>query len=211
MERTDVAAARIIAKFPEETVRVGLFGSTILHHEQSQQLGELVGKRLAERFGEKLVLVTGANADAHKVVAKAFFDEVHSPNHVFHLTPASYQCPFDFGTVLQAGSDMAERRAVLAKCCGIAISVEGGPGTMDEIQQAHANGAVVLPLARVGGASQEWHKHNAPPFSLSTLQCLEAWKSLANESLPLESTAEAVVFLVSQVVSLPATEAVAGC
>eukprot|EP00971_Amphidinium_carterae_P003261 64257-Amphidinium_carterae.2 len=85
-----------------------------------------------------------------EVISRGFHEEVRAqnPNRVFHLVPEGYMCPFGFGTKLKAGRDMEERREILARCAHVGIAVEGGPGTMDEMQRALRHGATLIPLAR---------------------------------------------------------------
>jgi len=60
---------------------------------------------------------------------------------------------FTSGTVVSAGENSLERRIILASSGHVSISVEGGPGTADEMQHATSFGRIVVPIIRTGGAS----------------------------------------------------------
>lgn len=193
---TSPALASVLAKMPKDIPRVSVFGSTTFHHEQSQALCALIGNLLFRRFGQDLVLLTGANAAPHEAVSRPFFDEVRRDDRVFHLHPRMrmHRCAFDFGTVMEAGSDGLERRAVLAQAAQACISVEGGPGTLDEIQKALAAGVPVVPLARTGGASRDVYDSATvrKPVGIDASH----WALLGDEGADLGSTAEAVVEII---------------
>ncbi|CAK9108539.1 Uncharacterized aarF domain-containing protein kinase At1g71810 [Durusdinium trenchii] len=140
-----------------------------------------------------VVLLTGANAIVHEVIARSFWQALDGEAQVFHLAPRNYKCPFDFGKVLEAGADNLERRKILAQSAQVGISVEGGPGTAEEIAHARAAGIAVLPVARTGGASSTAHASGPKPAHVEDAQ----WKLLADSSAPLEETANAVVEMVA--------------
>ncbi|CAK9108919.1 Hypothetical protein SCF082_LOCUS50638 [Durusdinium trenchii] len=178
---------------PKKGLRVALFGSTHFYGADSKDFCEVLGRKLAERCGREVVLLTGANAIVHEVIARSFWQALDGEAQVFHLAPRNYKCPFDFGKVLEAGADNLERRKILAQSAQVGISVEGGPGTAEEIAHARAAGIAVLPVARTGGASSTAHASGPKPAHVEDAQ----WKLLADSSAPLEETANAVVEMVA--------------
>eukprot|EP00435_Cladocopium_sp_Y103_P072891 s590_g41.t1 len=178
---------------PKRGLRVGLFGSTQFYGADSQDFCQALGTKLAQHCGREVVLLTGANAVVHEVVARSFWEAMNREAEVFHLAPRNFRCKFDFGKVLVAGSDNLERRKILAETSQVAISVEGGPGTADEIRLARAAGVPVLTVARTGGASQSEYEAAPKPSQASDAQ----WKLLADGSVPVEDTATAVAEIVA--------------
>ena len=126
-------------------VRVAIFGSVELRGGDSAALCAAIGRAFAQPdLPFPVILVTGANAAAHRAVSEPFHAALTQQgaslqaanSRVFHLSAGGYTCPFAFGTVLLAGDDGEQRRRLLAKYCDVAISIEGGPGTADEMRLA---------------------------------------------------------------------------
>jgi predicted Rossmann-fold nucleotide-binding protein len=126
-------------------VRVAIFGSVELRGGDSAALCAAIGRAFAQPdLPFPVILVTGANAAAHRAVSEPFHAALTQQGaslqaanaRVFHLSAGGYTCPFAFGTVLLAGDDGEQRRRLLAKYCDVAISIEGGPGTADEMRLA---------------------------------------------------------------------------
>ena len=54
---------------------------------------------------------------------------------------------------------MGERREILGRLAPIYLSIEGGPGTAHEATVARARGAILIPIGRTGGYSQDSYHH----------------------------------------------------
>ena len=186
-----MTAAEIYTRLPQDRLRISLFGSTKFWGKDSPALCAEIGNGLAKRLGTKVVLLTGANGVIHEKISRPFHQKV--PDGVFHLAPQGYSCDFDFGQVLIAGKDMEERRSILAECAQVAIAVEGGPGTKDEMLKAQSFGRTLLPVARTGGASKNIFGNVTPPSNVSA----ETWALLADETASISASADAVVDIVT--------------
>lgn len=134
---------------------ISLFGSVDFFHEKSEELCLKLGARLAT-LSPPVKLYTGANASVHEKISEGYAEYVgleESREYITHLAPLHFKCKFKTGTIKQAGADSAERRKILAECGNIGISVEGGPGTVDEMKLLVAAGKQLVPIGRTGGAS----------------------------------------------------------
>lgn len=191
--------AEVEAKLPKKGTRVSIFGSTEFWHEDAPEACRLLGHRLAELAGDQLVLLTGANSMCHRALSQAFYEAVQAAagtndaqRRVFHLHRRGYKCRFGFGTLVEAGQDSLERREFLARSCRLAITVEGGPGTADEMCRAIAAGNPVLPLARLGGASSSQFVPRPRLFEK------RHWWRLWDTQAPLAETVEVAAQMVVQ-------------
>jgi len=194
---------------------IAIVGSVDFHNEDSPALCDAIGRELASSSSSRLVLHnsiclwTGANADIPKRLARAYYDQCcqgvqqqqqpqQEPAHVYHLAPAGYECDWDFGKIIQAGGDMSERRRLLATCATVVLSVEGGPGTADEMTQALRCGASVVPLVRSGGASAGMF---GAPRDIPRPPNVPAddWDLLSDKQAPIQTCAEAVARILHQI------------
>ncbi|CAJ1376200.1 unnamed protein product [Effrenium voratum] len=178
---------------PKRGLRVAIFGSTQFYGADSQDLCQALGQKLAQRCANEVVLLTGANAVVQEVISRNFHQALGGEARIFHLAPRDFKCPWDFGKVLVAGEDMMERRKILAQSAHVAITVEGGPGTSDEIKNAQAVGVPVLPVARTGGASSSEFASCAKPAHVTDAQ----WALLSDTSVPVDTTASAIAEMVA--------------
>lgn len=156
--------------------RVGIIGSTSLWHADSQATCNLLGGLLAEL--DSLLLLTGGVEGVGEVVGRSFHaartkQGVGAP--VVHVLPHGYP-PWDYGTRVFAGADMAERREVFARLAGLYIAVEGGPGTAHEASVALGRQALVVPVGRSGGHAGILYGELARPAIASG----GAWRTLGS-------------------------------
>lgn len=193
--------------------RIAVVGSVDFYHQDTPALCDAIGQALARHYTHddgSLALLTGANADIPKRLTKAYHDECRrrrQPDHapttprIYHLAPSGYDCDWDFGLVVTAGRDMAERRRLLTApdCATVVLSLEGGPGTADEMALARRAGVPVVPVARTGGASNGmFHAPSIPvPARVSTAD----WQLLWDPRVPVETCAQAVVRMVVRICS----------
>ena len=189
---------RIISSLPKNSLRVSIFGSVEFNHKDSPALCAAIGRRLAT-IQPSITLFTGANAVVHESITLAFCDaDPARANSVFHLKPKSMgACPFRMGTLIIAGVDWEERRQLLAQAGHVAISVEGGPGTADEMRRAHAAGRTIIPISRSGGASSGMFGTTMPSIPPGVKP--SDWALLADCSASPEDTAAAVVAILEVV------------
>eukprot|EP00933_Yihiella_yeosuensis_P069035 TRINITY_DN7513_c4_g1_i1.p1 TRINITY_DN7513_c4_g1~~TRINITY_DN7513_c4_g1_i1.p1 ORF type:complete len:237 (-),score=57.88 TRINITY_DN7513_c4_g1_i1:88-798(-) len=201
----------VCSALPKDVFRVGLLGSTQFHNHESHQLCALIGQKLALHLGGKLVLLTGGNAVVHEAISRPFFEKVGSglQGCVFHLLPRSHACRFSFGKVLVAGQDMEARRELLARCSDACIAIEGGPGTMEEIQIALSEGKPVLALKRSGGASAQIQNMCQDGLPAPSGVKKELWDMLKLDQgeITLEASADAVVNIIRSLMGLPTEDA----
>ena|ERR1035437_4366775 len=150
----DQDATALLAKFPARSALV-VIGSTSFWHKESSATCSAIGRCLATI--RNLVLITGGMTGIGEGVGRSFFDarenDAREPD-VFHILPRGSDC-WDYGVTLFAGSDMAERREVLARLSPLYLAIEGGPGTIHEGQVALGRGAVIITVGRSGGYAGE--------------------------------------------------------
>ena len=180
-------------------VTIGLFGSVDFYNADSEALCVAIGAGLALALPDKAVILTGANAIVQEKISRSFHDtRGSSTTRVYHLAPDGFTgCDWGFGEVLMAGQNMAERRELLAGTSAVGISVEGGPGTADEMSlllsssSSSSSAAVLLPLARTGGASSGMF--GAPAVARPEAVSEADWALLADSSASVDSSAAAMV------------------
>ncbi|CAB9519103.1 specificity protein phosphatase [Seminavis robusta] len=179
--------------------RISIIGSVDFYNDESPALCDAIGKALARRVPD-CCLMTGANSITQEKTALAFKKELESKQRsprIFHLAPEGFQCDWEFGTHLTAGRSMEERRFLLATLADICISIEGGPGTVDEMEQALQAGKIIIPLGRTGGASNGMFGAPTAPRP----SCVEesTWKLLFDTGASIQSSADAVVSIVEAI------------
>ncbi len=187
------------ARFENEALRVGSFlphgprvvviGSTSFWHEESECTCVRVGQLLAQ--DSRLVLITGGVEGVGEAVGRAFFQARYAVDQsplVYHFLPEG-EGAWDYGETLFAGSDMPERREILARLSEVFLAVEGGPGTVHEAQIAIARGAAVIPVGRSGGHSARLFAEMNCPTVLDD----RTWAVLGCPTSTPEETAEAAV------------------
>ena len=128
-------ATGLLAKLPAKPMLI-VIGSTSFWHGESAATCAAVGGLLATI--ENLVLITGGMTGIGEGVGRSFFDSRRKAGRepeVFHVLPRGCAA-WDYGVTVFAGSDMAERREVLARLSRIYLAIEGGPGTVHEGQVA---------------------------------------------------------------------------
>jgi hypothetical protein len=149
-ERYDVAADQLDMGLPPGP-RAVIIGSTSFWHADSEATCGQVGRLLAAL--PDLVLLTGGVEGIGEATGRSFFQarlQAGAEPRVYHVLPHGERA-WDYGVTLFAGSDMAERREILARLAGVYLAIEGGPGTVHEAAVASARGAAVIPVGRSGG------------------------------------------------------------
>lgn len=170
--------------------RISIFGSVDFYNPDSPALCDEIGVFLGKTCPRACIL-TGANAAAHERISGAFLREVGLSAKVFHLAPEGYECQFDFGTHVKAGRDYYERRYILATLADVCISIEGGPGTSDEMRIAVNASKILIPLFRSGGASGGMF--DAPTVARPPFVNQASWDLLQDERASVEDSPGALV------------------
>ena len=189
---------QLLNSLPKDSLRVSIFGSVNFNHRDSPALCAAIGRSLAT-ISPGITLLTGANAVIHEHIAAGFCEaDPKKGNSVYHLKPRNMgTCMFSNGSVIVAGDDWEERRQILAQSCHLAICVEGGPGTADEMRRAVRAGRVLVPVSRTGGASAGLFDSPivAPPHGVRP----EDWLRLSDTAASPEETAASVAAIVDVV------------
>eukprot|EP00565_Helicotheca_tamesis_P005038 CAMPEP_0185724266 /NCGR_PEP_ID=MMETSP1171-20130828/798_1 /TAXON_ID=374046 /ORGANISM="Helicotheca tamensis, Strain CCMP826" /LENGTH=219 /DNA_ID=CAMNT_0028392075 /DNA_START=12 /DNA_END=671 /DNA_ORIENTATION=- len=182
---------------------LAIFGGVDLWHPDSESLCTSIGRELAKRL-PSLTIVTGANAAVHDKIASAFYNDVMSLHNmtprIYHLAPWGYHCSFKYGQQLCVGRDSAERRALLARCATVALSVEGGPGTADEMAKAVEANVPLIPLGRSGGASSGMFDAPSRHGSRPEFICQKDWDLCWDKFVSVDESAQAVSRIVLSIV-----------
>jgi len=186
-ERYDQQARRLDALLPQGP-RVAVLGSTEFWHADSERTCAEVGRLLAGL--PSLVLLTGGVEGIGEAVGRSFFEARRTMGQearVYHVLPEG-EPAWDYGETLFAGTDMTERREILARLSRLYVMIEGGPRAGHEAEVASAQGAAVIPVGRSGGYAATLY---AQAIRLQAIDA-DTWAVLgSNESTP-EMTATAV-------------------
>ena len=145
--------------------RVGFIGSSDFKYfgngkpnqaaiqESANEDAIALGKMLAAKG---VALVTGGEGgwEPMERVAEGHALQGHAAPS-FHLVPNNGEVKTEIsdGATLYAGATYHERRALLGAMCPVYIVFGGGPGTINEVLHALAQGAIVIPFCRTGGAA----------------------------------------------------------
>ena len=176
--------------------RIAIIGSVDFYHSDSQPFCDEIGKELAKRL-PNACLLTGANAIVQERLSRAFFQETQAKGEVFHLAPSGYSCKWGFGICMEAGETMEQRRYILSTLADVCISIEGGPGTVDEMNKAQSEEKIVVPLARTGGASGGLFE--APALPCPSIVDTSVWDMLGDERASIQDSAIAAVDVVEAI------------
>lgn len=177
-----------------------VIGSTTFFHRDSAATCVAVGSLLA--LIEGLVLITGGVTGIGEGVGRSFFDSRRKAGRapeVFHVLPRG-SAVRNYGVTLFAGSDMAERREVLARLSRLNLALEGGPGTVHEGEVALGRGAIVIPVGRSGGYAGKLY----PALPRPAFAPAASWQALGLSDITPNCVAKAVYEIVSNYLQLAA-------
>jgi len=188
----DQEAVALLGELPVKPALV-VIGSTSFYHDESSSTCAAIGRLLATV--QNLVPITGGMNGIGEAVGRSFFEarrkEGFEPN-VFHVLP--HGCArWDYGTTLFAGSDMSERREILARLSQLYLAIEGGPGTVHEGQVALRRGAYVIAVGRSGGYAGEVYPTLRRPALVSEAD----WNVLGDSSATPDRVAQVVYDVVT--------------
>jgi hypothetical protein len=187
----DRQAQSLASVFPDGP-RVVVIGSTDFWHPESERTCILAGQLLAEVPG--LTLITGGVEGVGEATGRGFFRvrrEAGQEPRVYHVLPEG-EPKVDYGETLFSGTNMTERREVLARLSRVYLAIEGGPGTSHEAQIASARGAFVIPVGRSGGYSAALYSQVQRPLGIDE----RVWATLGAAATTPEDAASAAVRIV---------------
>lgn len=187
----DEEAITLVAHLPAKPALV-VIGSTSYHHHESASTCSMIGGLLATV--PNLLVITGGMTGIGEGVGRSVSD-IRKQNgdepDVFHILPRGC-AGWDYGTTLFAGSNMAERREILARLSQLYLAIEGGPGTVHEGQVALRRGASVITVGRSGGYAGEVYPTLGRPAFVSEA----AWNALGDSTATPQRVARAVYDIV---------------
>jgi len=129
-------------------------------------------------------------------VQETFAKHCGDGTRVWNLLPVGQSSGYGYGTDLNAGADLAERKSIFGMIGDIYITVEGGPGVSQEARTAHARGAAVVPMMRTGGASNGMFDFPKGALQKPLFSTKEQWGLLKNEDATVDDSAAALVAIV---------------
>jgi hypothetical protein len=180
-------AVRLLAQLPAKPALV-VIGSTSFHHPESASTCSMIGELLATV--PRFLVVTGGMNGIGEGIGRSVFNARKQNGcepDVFHILPRGC-AGWDYGTTLFAGSNMADRREILARLSEFYLAIEGGPGTVHEGQVALRRGASVIAVGRSGGYAGEVYPTLRRPAFVSETD----WDILGDPSVTPDRVAHAV-------------------
>ena len=184
--------AETIGKALPSGPKVAVIGSGMFWGADTEEICLGIGALLATV--EDLVLITGGISGVGEAVGRSFFaarNRSHLAGNTYQILPRG-SSEWDYGVTLTGGEDMEDRREILGRIAGIYVSIEGGPGTAREAEVAQTRGAIVVPVARTGGFSEEAYSKFACPRS----EIMTQWGLLDDREAAIESVNLAVLEIV---------------
>jgi hypothetical protein len=103
---------------------------------------------------------------------------VSSSASYFYVCSSSSSVDIQSGITVLAGSSYHERRALLGSICPVYIVFGGGPGTINEVMHALAQGAIVIRFPRTGGAASGMFQIPPCPLPDRSDKCRVAFETL---------------------------------
>jgi hypothetical protein len=133
---------------------------------------------------------------AQEVTSLSLLEE-NPAAEVFHLLPTVCR-PLTYGTTIPAGRDMEERREILGRSAPVYVLIEGGPGSVHEVEIALRSGGWVIPLKITGGAAGGMFGVAQAIFTKPEPVQQEDWtKVLEGENESPEAIADAILRIYS--------------
>jgi hypothetical protein len=120
---------------------------------------------------------------------------------LWNVLPEGQESGFGSGVDINAGADLEQRQKILALLGDIYITFEGDAGVSQEVREAYARGASVVPVMRTGGASAGMFDFPQGVLSKPSFATENQWSRLANAESPISETAAAVVDIVSCIIN----------
>jgi len=180
-----------------ESVCVCILGGTSFQCKDSEDLVKAIAKNLAKPCGMPNVpvsFITGGMAG----VQKTFAEHCGDGSRIWNLLPVGESSGFAQGTDLHAGENLEKRKEVFGQLGDVYLTVEGGPGVAEEARAAYARGAVVVPLARTGGASSGMFDFPAKALEAPDFVDSNQWALLQDKTGTVVDSAAAAASIISQ-------------
>ena len=167
-------------------------GGTCFTHPDT---GRLVGALAASRRSivhDTLVVTCGMGG-----VQRAFAEHCVDGSRLWNLVPVGESSGFGVGTDVPVGKHLEDTADIFARLGEVYIVVEGGPSVNQQARTSVASGALVLPVARSGGASAGMFDFPTSALKRPVHATFEQWRLLWDVSAPVENTAAAVSAIVA--------------
>eukprot|EP00933_Yihiella_yeosuensis_P035870 TRINITY_DN29508_c3_g1_i1.p1 TRINITY_DN29508_c3_g1~~TRINITY_DN29508_c3_g1_i1.p1 ORF type:complete len:463 (+),score=112.64 TRINITY_DN29508_c3_g1_i1:3-1391(+) len=175
------------------TVRI--LGSSTFQGEESEELTKLIAEQFAKVLSPKTVFITSGRTGVEQGFVHHLQEstkELGSNLRVLNLICQGETSSIKLGKAMQVGSaTAAERRQILSQIADVYVTIEGGPGTSEEIRLANARGAAVVALQRSGGASAGLFGVPQDVLEQPVGANPDAWRLLADDAAELKASAEA--------------------
>lgn len=178
---------------------VCVLGSTELHSSVSEELVPALVQGLVRRLGSRIALVTAGAPGVQRLFALSCGD---GAVQVWNVLPEGQSSDYGVGQDVHAGTVREQCDAVFARLGDVYITLEGGPGVAAEAKMAEEQGALVVPLARTGGASAG--EFDFPAHVLRKPAAVESqadWDMIRSMEVPLAKTVAATVSVVAEYVA----------
>jgi hypothetical protein len=201
LQHFDQEVASVSAAIPSGP-RLVVVGSASFWGADSCELCGLLAADLA--CLPSLIAMTGGMDGVGLTLGLAFAGartKYQLPENLFHLLPFGFgKC--SCGVTLGTGVDLYERREVLGRIGNACLVVEGGPGTMHEVNVATNYKVPIIPLGRSGGHAGELYSRMARPDWAQPID----WALLGDSSAQLACVSAAVRRLVETVIGSHASQ-----
>jgi len=193
--RNVMAVNNIVSQLPP-LPRVCIVGGTKFKDHATKSLVELVSGRIAKRFANRIVVLTGGMSG----VQQTFADGLSKFPGLVHLLPAGTESGFGVGRDVVAGESLDERVAIFGQVGQVYITFEGGPKAAEEAKVAFERGAIVLPFKSTGGASAGMFGFPRGALAKPGYVTPEQWASFHDKASP-DLAAGALVDIISHLLA----------
>eukprot|EP00929_Paragymnodinium_shiwhaense_P076828 TRINITY_DN39550_c0_g2_i1.p1 TRINITY_DN39550_c0_g2~~TRINITY_DN39550_c0_g2_i1.p1 ORF type:complete len:937 (-),score=114.05 TRINITY_DN39550_c0_g2_i1:615-3425(-) len=184
----------VIRRLPVGLPRVCILGGTSFQDPASEELVRVLAQAFGSHLVHRVAVLTGGMRGVQEIFAKSL--GAGFAKTLLNLLPIGECSNYGVGEDIEAGNDLPERMHIYGQVGQIYISVEGGPGVAKEAAAAYKRGAVLIPLARTGGASSGMFDFPAAALQKPAWAASEHWQCLLDKTKAADKCAVAVVELV---------------
>jgi len=168
-------------------------GGTCHTHPDTTELVRALAASMRRSILHNTLLVTCGMEG----VQRAFAEHCADGPSLWNLVPVGESSGFGAGEDVPVGRHFEETSDIFARLGEVYVVVEGGPSVSEQAMTSIASGALVLPVARSGGASSGMFNFPTAALKRPVHATFEQWRLLWDVSAPVESTAAAVSAIVA--------------
>jgi len=181
-----------------DTLRVCILGGIVMQEPDTPELIEGIANGLDSILGPDVVFLTGGMPGVQKEFAKHCGDG----SRLWNLMPAGHDSRYGTGKDIDAGIGLQQSKDLYGLIGDVYVVIEGGPGVSAEAKTVAQRNAILVPVARTGGAASGMYDFPASALERPWWASEEHWSLLNRSDVLVAKTASAVCSIVRLAVAL---------